>query len=290
MTKMWLSPFCLLQIYLFLECASAIEEPCMELKSPNHDGTRVNLHIYLEKMVLPQFYSGRGPCGIIIHADSVRVNGVCNELDFHTHDVNAQQRCKLKFPRDHLKFKKCWWNRHTVKSGGFVNTERATVGSNVIVQFYDQKRCVDFKSAMSIKVKGVKDAAADDLKTCMSAGKAFRSSPVRLLIFLQKRVLPELYSGSGTCGKLAYTRSALVNGKCMEVSFLNNYMEEVRRCERTTRRGTLPFRQCVWNSRTMQSTRYISIPTVLRGNAFHIRFFRSITCTDSLLAGSLIAS
>lgn len=114
---------------------------CLELKSPSSDGSKVRLKIFRDSKVLPEFYSGQGECGKILHVDSVRVNGICNGLDFHEHNVSLQERCAARHGSGSLQFKKCWWNRYTVKSGGTVNTRNAVRGRNLRVELFDHGRC-----------------------------------------------------------------------------------------------------------------------------------------------------
>lgn len=114
---------------------------CVYLKNPSPDGKEVTLGVYRDTRILPQWYTWRGRCREVVHADSFKVNGVCNNFDIHPWDVEARNRCNYLKAQDSVAFKKCFWNSTTVYESGVVSTRNARVGSVLEVELFDEADC-----------------------------------------------------------------------------------------------------------------------------------------------------
>lgn len=116
---------------------------CIYMKGPRENGTKVLLFNYRDWKVLPHHYNQEGTCRRVIHTDSVKVNGVCSNLDFHPDNIERFRECVAKFPDKKSKqYRMCIWTPDVVSRGGLVDTVRAWRGSTVKVELFDHPDCV----------------------------------------------------------------------------------------------------------------------------------------------------
>lgn len=117
--------------------AHAKFETCMYLEDGNEN--TVHLVTHLDSVILPEFYANSGPCIPMLHADSLKVNGVCNELDFHKDDSQLNNYCKDTFSGE--QYRRCYWNTETVTPDAIVNGNSVGNGNSVTVEMFDHKGC-----------------------------------------------------------------------------------------------------------------------------------------------------
>lgn len=128
-------------------CLAAIAEAgidkCIFLMNPRKNGTKVQFHLLVRSRVLPDLYNRKGDCRRVVHADSVKLNGVCTNFDCHKDDFNLMVECKELSRQGRVKFDRCFWNKDNVTPMGIVGVKNAISGAKVWVQLFDKKNCVD---------------------------------------------------------------------------------------------------------------------------------------------------
>lgn len=116
---------------------------CIYMKNPRANGTKVLLLNYRDWKTLPHHYKQEGTCRRVVHTDSVRVNGVCSNLDFHPDNINRYRFCVAKFPdKKSIQYRKCIWAPWSVNRGGVVTTTGAKKGATLLVELFDDPDCV----------------------------------------------------------------------------------------------------------------------------------------------------
>lgn len=131
---------------------------CMRLHSPSPDGRTVTVSLFRKGMVLPQFYSGEGPCKNIVHTVSVALDRQCTNWNVHTDDDALSQQCRAVEGGDRkeengqeeesgymdtMEYRRCFWTLANVKARGRLKTNDASDGQAVRVQLFRVRDCVD---------------------------------------------------------------------------------------------------------------------------------------------------
>lgn len=287
---------------------------CLSLSNPRNGATAVRLSIFRDQVVLPDFYNNRKPCNAVLHADSVRVGGVCTNLDFHVASKQQFDACHQSHIGQPLNYKKCVWNKSTVSRGDFVATTRSWVGASVLVELFDKPNCEVKINSGKITVSasnnksndggggegegdgrtdGGAGAGANDksdevmtqqpknagsLHTCISFRKPQPSGKsVTMLVNRDDKVLPQLYAGSGRCKHLIRMASVRVAGLCTKADLHQDDRPLFESCKR--RFKGVDFKKCFWNSNNFLASLRVQTNRAKVGQYFFVEIFERLNCT-----------
>ena len=107
--------------------------------SPGGDGTSVQINLLLGP-VLNDWYDQSGSCELIVHTDSVEVNGICSEANNHDDDYALRDFCASEYGGYYTReYRECYWNEDTVDDVAVVST--VNLGDNALVEFFDDPGC-----------------------------------------------------------------------------------------------------------------------------------------------------
>lgn len=285
----------------------------------------------------------------MLHADSVKVNSKCNNLDFHPHNDTEFAACDDAFPGRGAEYKKCVWNEGNVKESGTVYTNDADVGTKVRIELYDNPNCKNLLDWGIVEVVQGQDPAtndeevendtdlddtmsevnededgivedggggieygediqitiADDKETTdvdnnnpmddlnklarcfhLIAMEGF-TDKLKLFMFRDEEILPDLYSRSGICRGIVYADSVSVQGVCTKLSIHSHNYELHDKCFTEHERESTSFRKCYWNEYNLESIAIIDVVEIYHGMTAHIKFFDMVGCKNLLLEGDI---
>lgn len=115
---------------------------------------RFKLDLSVRKAVLPHFYTNKGPCRRVVHADSLQLFGKCFEIDIHVGNQNDFDTC-----RSAPNFRRCVWNVGNILTNTIltvpVRPGRARVkqGDKTIIRLFDKPKCTKPESMATLTVK-----------------------------------------------------------------------------------------------------------------------------------------
>lgn len=279
--------YALFVLCLIMHFVSADLNRCFQLKELSPDQkTGVLL---LSDFVLSDFYNRSGDCRRVVHADSFKLNGVCNNIDIHVDNPVELETCR----NDHPDFKsegftRCRWNERNVLSQTFV-TIGESHSETVDIELYDRARCEDFMLKGKISVGP--QAGPNSISRCLKANFDSESSMLKLELISLSNVLSQFHQGKGICKNFVRIRSAFVDNICHEVSFYNGGRTQKIYCKKHQGRSNRSeFKRCVWTKRTVFST--ISIPSkrAQTGNEVNIQLFSGRHCSGKIVSGSLVVT
>lgn len=127
-------------------------EKCLRLSNPSANGRRVSIGFFVNRS-LRDFYNEGGVCSRIVHTDSIRIHGKCNNFNVHKDDTALFKRCKRRKLVNGELFRTCYWNTRTTSRGGLLETFPLAVGDRVLVQIFDRRDCRDAMASAFVRVR-----------------------------------------------------------------------------------------------------------------------------------------
>lgn len=266
----------------------------------SNNGRDIRLRIHRQKM-LSDFYAGVDASTKVIHADSMRINGVCNGVDVHF-ITTAFKQCETDFRGDPARVKSCKWNVGNTIQSADVSTERALIGSFVRVELYDKKNCQVLTGSGTITV--TKDGSSPRPNTplppptpsaspssapapkqkvgmarCIRVNAVQRTGGKKVVFAMNiQTVLNEHHEGgTGRCGKFTFVSSVSVNGVCGDFNAHTFNPADFNKCKGL--KGA-DFRKCFWTWPSMTKAKQVPATNGYRGAVVKVQTYRDFNCNN----------
>lgn len=277
---------------LFLACLSmhlvnADLNRCFRLKELSPD--RKTGKLLLSKYVLSDFHNKDGDCQKVVHADSIKINGVCNDVSVHKDNLKELKTCFKIHPNIKSDaFIRCRWNKRNVISQSYVSIGKSYSG-RFEIKLYDKAGCELLIEKGTIST--VQKTDANSISKCLKARYFNSNSKLELKFKSFSNVLSQFRYGWGTCGNLVRARSALVNNVCHKVSFYTGGKARKAYCKKHLKNGNYnKFKRCVWTKATVSSTVSVPAPRGKFGNEVNVQLFLGVHCSGKIASGSLVVA
>lgn len=254
------------------------------LQNPSWNGDSLKMKVNRD-FLLSNFYNNVAVATKVIHADSIRINGVCNEIDIHV-VRNEFKVCALKFPQSPENKKRCIWNKSNVIKSAEIDTIGAYSGDTVQVQLYDKKNCQKLIQSGILSVAKKSDTPVPSISDCIRITAIRNSEGERILFDMNTRkVLQQHYEGGNQqCGRFVFVTSVSVNGVC--ASF-NAHVFEPKDFENCRHLKGTQFKKCFWTPKLMTKSMLLDSVSAFKGNEVEVKTFRKSSCEDELDSGIL---
>lgn len=252
--------------------------------------TSVELNVERD-FLLSDFYNNMAVATKVIHADSILIDGICNEIDIHV-VTNEFKVCKRKYPYNHYKRKTCIWNKNNVIQSAKIATAGAYAGDSVRVQLYDKKECEKLTYSGTLTVKNIKYTPSPSPKThlisnCLRITAVKNSGGKRILFNMNIwKVLQQHYEGRNQkCGRFVFVESVSVNGVC---GSFNAHVFKPKDYEKCQHLKGVAFKKCFWTASLMKKYMFLDSVSAFKGEEVKVKTFRKRRCEEEWDSGMVI--
>lgn len=285
----------------------------LELHNPSENWSSVRLVIHRE-LLLSDFYENLNVAINILFANSMRINGICNNIDVHfvKHELEV---CPEEFPFDDDGRMRCIWNEDNVLSSKELKTRRAFAGSSATIELFKHKFCQKplfsgklivqgklapkasssarpkvvmppsrsppnpSKTPSSRPSKQVANKSGTGIGDCISITSLPKSVGKKIVLRLKVwKVLQQHYYGrKQRCGQFVFVTSVSVNGVC---GHFNAHVYKLKDYEKCFKLKGVAFRKCFWTFELMTKSMVLNTRSAFKGKSVEVRTFRKAKCVQ----------